>query len=185
MIPVAALVGVMFIVVLGTFEWASFRLLGRIPLADTVVGILVAVVTVLTDLAIAVIVGVIVSALVFAWKHAQHMIVESTLEADGETKVYRPHGPLFFGSVKYFSDSFDPLNDPSRIVVDFADSRVADHSGIEAIDALAERYTRANKELRIQHLSKECRQLLDKAGSLVEVDERGDPNYYVADDRLA
>lgn len=185
MIPVAALVGVMFIVVLGTFEWASFRLLGKIPLSDTFVGILVAVVTVLTDLAIAVIVGVIVSALVFAWKHAQHMLVDATLEEDGTSKIYRPHGPLFFGSVKYFSDSFDPRNDPERVIVDFADSRVADHSGLEAVDALAERYSRVGKELRLRHLSPECRELLDKAGNFVEVDVAGDPNYHVADDRLA
>lgn len=183
MIPVAALVGVMFIVVIGTFEWASFRLLGKIPLSDTIVGITVAVVTVLTDLAIAVIVGVIISALVFAWKHAQQMVVESR-EENG-VKIYVPNGPLFFGCIQHFRDQFDPRNDPAEVIVDFANCRVMDHSGLEAIDALADRYTKAGKELHIRHLSEECRQLLDKAGSLVEVNRLEDPNYKVADDRLA
>jgi SulP family sulfate permease len=161
MIPIAALVGVMFIVVVGTFEWASFRLLGRIPLADTMVGIVVAVVTVLTDLAIAVIVGVIMSALVFAWQHAKHINIQN------------------------FHELFDPKNDPQEVVVDFANARVYDHSGLEAIDTLAERFARAQKTLHLRHLSAECKTLMDKAGSLVEVNLIEDPNYHVADDRLA
>ncbi|RTZ72182.1 MAG: sodium-independent anion transporter [Gammaproteobacteria bacterium] len=183
-IPIAALVGVMFIVVIGTFEWASFRLLGRIPLADTFVGILVAAVTVYADLAIAVIVGVIVSALVFSWKHARHIAAESFIDGKG-AKVYRLHGPLFFGSAKNFGDLFDPREDPDEVIIDFADARVVDHSGLEAIDSLAERYLRAGKELHLRHLSPECRDLLDKAGSLVEVNREEDPRYHVADDRLA
>ena len=184
-IPVAALIGVMFMVVLGTFEWASFNLLGKIPLADTFVGILVAVVTVMTDLAIAVIAGVIVSALIFAWQHAKHMIVESHMENDGKTKVYLPHGPLFFGSVGYFSDFFDPKNDPDDVIIDFVGSRVMDHSGLEAIDSLADKYLKAGKTLHLRHLSKECRNLLENAGELVEVNVIEDPDYKVADDRLA
>jgi sulfate permease, SulP family len=183
-IPVAALVGVMFIVVLGTFEWASFRLLGRIPLADTFVGILVAVVTVLTDLAIAVIVGVIVSALVFAWEHAKHMAAETQIDEYG-IKYYNLRGPLFFGSIQTFADLFDPKNDPQEIIVDFAQTRVYDHSGLEAIDALAERYMRAQKTLHIRHLSQECQNLLVKAGDLIEVNMMEDPVYHVADDRVA
>jgi SulP family sulfate permease len=184
MIPVAALVGVMFIVVLGTFEWASFRLLGKIPVADTFVGILVAVVTVLTDLAIAVIVGVIVSALVFAWEHAKQMQAKAFVNEDG-VKIYELQGPLFFGSVHAFSNIFDPRNDPDQVIVDFYDSRVADHSGLEAIDALAERYQRLGKKLQLKHLSQECRSLLNKAGDLVEVNLLTDPKYHIADDRLA
>ena len=184
MIPVAALVGVMFIVVLGTFEWASFRLLGKIPLADTFVGILVAIVTVLTDLAVAVIVGVIVSALVFAWEHAKQMQAKAFVNEDG-IKIYELQGPLFFGSVHAFNNIFDPHNDPDHVIVDFYDSRVADHSGIEAIDNLAERYQRLGKKLQLKSLSEECRILLNKAGDLVEVNLLADPKYHVADDRLA
>ncbi|MET0090496.1 MAG: SulP family inorganic anion transporter [Candidatus Thiodiazotropha sp.] len=184
MIPVAALVGVMFMVVLGTFEWASFRLLGRIPLPDTIVGILVAVVTVLSDLAIAVIVGVVVSALVFAWEHAKHMAAETRIDQYG-IKYYHLRGPLFFGSVQTFADIFDPKNDPQEIIVDFANTRVYDHSGLEAIDALADRYMRAQKTLHIRHLSQECQNLLVKAGDLVEVNMMEDPVYRVADDRVA
>jgi SulP family sulfate permease len=184
MIPIAALVGVMFIVVVGTFEWASFRLLGRIPLADTMVGIVVAVVTVLTDLAIAVIVGVIMSALVFAWQHAKHINARTWVDDKG-FKFYEISGPLFFGSIQNFHELFDPKNDPQEVVVDFANARVYDHSGLEAIDTLAERFARAQKTLHLRHLSAECKTLMDKAGSLVEVNLIEDPNYHVADDRLA
>jgi len=184
MIPIAALVGVMFIVVLGTFEWASFRLLGKIPVADTLVGILVAVVTVISDLAIAVIVGVIVSALVFAWEHAKQMQATSHIDENG-VKHYELKGPLFFGSIHAFNQLFDPANDPQDVEVDFYDSRVADHSGIEAIDALAERYQRHGKNLHIKHLSQDCRDLLKRAGDLVEVNIKEDPVYHVADDKLA
>ncbi len=179
-IPVAALVGVMFMVVLGTFEWASFNLLGKIPLADTFVGILVAVVTVMTDLAIAVITGVIVSALIFAWQHAKHMVVETRSENDGKTKIYLPYGPLFFGSVSYFNDFFDPGSDPDDVIIDFVNSRVMDHSGLEAIDSLADKYLKAGKTLHLRHLSPECRSLLEKAGNLVEVNVMEDPIYTVA-----
>ncbi len=184
MIPIAALVGVMFMVVLGTFEWASFRLLGKIPVADTFIGILVAVVTVLSDLAIAVVVGVIVSALVFAWEHAKQMQATSYIDENG-TKHYEMKGPLFFGSIHAFHEIFDPRNDPDDIEVDFYDSKVVDHSGIEAIDSLAERYERAGKTLHLKHLSAECRDLLTKAGNLVEVNVMEDPKYHVADDKLS
>jgi SulP family sulfate permease len=184
MIPVAALIGVMFMVVLGTFEWATFRMFGKVPLADTLISILVAAVTVISDLAIAVIIGVIVSALVFAWEHAKQMGAKAFVDENG-VKTYELHGPLFFGSVHAFNALFDPKNDPDEVVVDFYDSRVADHSGLEAIDALAERYLRAGKTLHLKHLSAECRTLLDKAGDLVEVNLVEDPTYRVADDRLA
>ncbi len=183
-IPVAALVGVMFVVVIGTFEWTTFRMIGKVPKADIFVTILVAGVTVLSDLAVAVIVGVIVSALVFAWEHAKQMRAETHIDEDG-AKVYTLHGPLFFGSVQHFHDLFDPRDDPDEVIVDFRDARVADHSGIEAIDSLAERYQRHGKTLHLRHLSPECRDLLDKAGDLVEVNVMEDPRYPVADDRLA
>ena len=183
MIPVAALVGVMFIVVIGTFEWASLRLWGKIPKSDLIVVVAVTGVTVWQDLAIAVVVGVIISALVFAWKHASTMSFDVRDEYD--TKVYKPNGPLFFASIQAFRDQFNPLLDPPDVVVDFANCRVMDHSGIEAIDSLAERYEKAGKELHLRHLSPECLRLLNKAGNLVEVNTDEDPKYKVADDSLA
>ena len=184
MIPIAALVGVMFIVVLGTFEWASLRLFGKVPKADLFVAILVTAVTVASDLAVAVVVGVIVSALVFAWEHAKQMQATSNLLENG-SKVYNLKGPLFFGSVSHFQAIFDPKNDPQDVIIDFAGARVVDHSGIEAIDSLAERYQRAGKQVHLRHLSEECRELLTQAGDLVEVNMMEDPKYHVADDRLA
>jgi SulP family sulfate permease len=183
-IPIAALVGVMFIVVIGTFEWSSFRILKKVPLADAFILILVSAVTVATDLAIAVVVGVIVSALVFAWQHAKHIKVSTYLNDIGG-KVYELEGPLFFASVKNFGELFDVHNDPDDVVVEFHKSRVYDHSAIEAIDALADRYLKAGKRLHLRHLSPECTKLLEKAGNLVEVNVIEDPRYYVADDRLA
>jgi len=183
-IPMAALVGVMFIVVIGTFEWSSLRIMGKIPKHDAFVIILVSAVTVATDLAIAVVVGVIVSALVFAWEHAKHINVKGYDNKYG-IRIYELNGPLFFGSVKHFMDLFDPKNDPQEIIIEFQNSRVADHSAIEAIDALAEKYIKAGKTLHFRHLSPECRQLLTKAGDLVEVNVMEDPTYHVADDQLA
>jgi len=183
-IPMAALVGVMFIVVLGTFEWSSIRIFNKIPRHDAFVLVLVSGVTVATDLAIAVIVGVIVSALVFAWEHAKHINVQSYIDENG-SKVYELNGPLFFGSVKNFRDLFSPEDDPDDVIIEFQNSRVADHSAIEAIDSLADQYIKAGKQLHLRHLSEECRQLLDKAGDLVEVNRMEDPSYHVADDKLA
>ena len=183
-IPMAALLGVMFMVVLGTFEWSSLRIIRKIPRTDAFVLILVSAVTVATDLAIAVVVGVIVSALAFAWEHARHIHVRSHDEPGG-ARVYALHGPLFFGSAKNFLELFDPARDPDDVILEFQHSRVADHSAIEAIDTLAERYLQAGKTLHLRHLSPECRQLLKKAGDLVEVNVLEDPSYRVADDALA
>jgi len=183
-IPMAALVGVMFVVVMGTFEWSSLRIMGKIPLTDAFVLILVSAVTVATDLAIAVIVGVIVSALAFAWEHAKHINVHGYNNEQG-SRVYELNGPLFFGSVKNFLELFDPENDPDDIIIEFQNSRVADHSAIEAIDNLAEKYIKAGKTLHLRHLTPECRELLKKAGDLVEVNVMEDPKYHVADDELA
>jgi SulP family sulfate permease len=184
MIPLAALVGVMFMVVLGTFEWSSFRLMKRIPKTDAFVIVLVSGVTVITDLAIAVCVGVIVSALVFAWEHAKHIYTNNYIDEQG-SKVYELHGPLFFGSVKNFGELFDVANDPTDVIVEFKHSRVSDHSAIEAIDNLAEKYTKAGKQLHLRHLSQDCKDLLEKANDLVEVNVIEDPKYKVASDKLA
>ena len=184
MIPLAALTGVMFMVVIGTFEWSSLRIMGKIPRADAFIIVLVSGVTVVTDLAIAVVVGVIVSALVFAWEHAKHINVTTSEDKMGG-KVYELSGPLFFASVKNFQDLFDVKNDPDDVVVEFQNSKVMDHSAIEAIDTLAERYLKAGKRLHLRHLSAECTELLEKAGDLVEVNVIEDPRYHVADDRLA
>ncbi len=184
MVPVAALVGVMFMVVLGTFEWSSFRVLSKIPASDAFVIILVSAVTVYADLAVAVFVGVIVSALVYAWKHAQ--IIHAVTEIDEHgSKIYTLHGPLFFGSSKSFLDLFHPKTDPQDVVLEFQHARVSDHSAIEAIDNLAERYLKLGKKLHLRHLSPDCRLLLRKAGNMVEVNVIEDPQYHVADDALA
>jgi SulP family sulfate permease len=184
MIPLAALVGVMFMVVIGTFEWATFKLARRVPKQDFFVIVLVTIVTVLTDLAIAVAVGVIASALMFAWEHAKHIYASSKINEEG-SKEYHINGPIFFGSAANFLELFDTKNDPDDVIVDFADSRVADHSAIEAIETLAERYTTAGKTLHLRHLSQDCRALLDKAGSLIEINVKEDPSYKVATDILA
>jgi SulP family sulfate permease len=184
MIPVAVLVGIMFMVVIGTFEWGSFNMFNKIPKQDVFVVVLVTIVTVFTDLAIAVVVGVIASALVFAWQNAKHIYaVPKDLES-GE-RVYEMHGPLFFASVHRFNELFDPANDPDEVIIDFAHSRVADHSAIEAIDNLAEKYKKAGKHLHLRHLSQDCKALLKKAGGLVEVNIKEDPHYHIADDKLA
>ena len=182
-IPLAALIGVMFIVVIGTFEWSSFRIIGKVPVSDALILITVSAVTVITDLAFAVIVGVIISALVFSWEHAKYIRIESREDHKGST-VYAVTGPLFFGSVASFLERFDPKMDNDDVVIDFARSRVADHSGLEAIDSLAERYENAGKKLHLVHLSQDCRRLLTRAGNLVEVNVIEDPKYFVAKDSV-
>lgn len=183
-IPIAVLVGVMFMVVIGTFEWASLRMLRKIPLADALIIIAVTLITVLTDLALAVLAGVIMSALVFAWEHAKRIDAHVSYNRLGG-KVYELTGPLFFASTQNFQELFTPKDDPDDVVVDFRHSRVADHSAIQAIDKLAERYEKAEKRLHIKHLSEECRVLLKKAGDLVEVNVVEDPHYHVAVDKVA
>ncbi len=178
MIPIAALVGVMFMVVIGTFEWSSFRIIRRIPKSDALVIVVVSAVTVATDLAIAVVVGVILSALVFAWKQSHFISVVTKIDDNG-FKVYELHGPLYFSSVSNFRDLFHPSEDPEHVVVEFRYSRVCDHSGIAAIDALAERYESRGKKLHLRHLSHECVTLLRKARKLVEIDDQEDPTYRV------
>lgn len=180
-IPLATLVGIMFMVVIGTFEWGSLRLFGKVPRQDIFVGLLVALVTVVTDLAIAVITGVIVSALVFAWEHARELRITREINPQG-SRVYRIKGPLFFASTAKFAESFDFREDPDDVILDFAESRVVDHSALEAIDNLADKYRSVGKTLHLRHLSPECRSLLKKAGDLVEVNIQEDPVYHVADE---
>lgn len=183
-IPIAVLVGVMFMVVIGTFEWGSLRLFGKIPLADWFIIVAVTAITVLSDnLAIAVIIGVILSALVFAWEHACHISATTRIDRMGN-KVYEINGPLFFASTQNFQEIFNPKEDTDDVIVDFKNSRISDHSAIQAIDKLAERYDRAEKRLHLKHVSQECHLLLKKAGPLVEVNVVEDPTYHVADDKL-
>jgi SulP family sulfate permease len=184
-IPMAALVGVMFMVVIGTFEWASLKMFRRMPQSDVFVMVLVAGYTVLMhDLASAVILGVIVSALVFAWQHATHLGADVQYNEFG-SKIYQLHGPLFFASVSSFKEMFNVAEDPDDVVIDFYYTRVYDQSGLEAINQLAEKYEAAGKRLHLTHLSEECRTLLDRAGDLVEINLSEDPQYHVAADRLA
>ncbi|QXT40893.1 SulP family inorganic anion transporter [Gymnodinialimonas ceratoperidinii] len=179
-IPLAALVGVMFMVVIGTFAWNSLKILFKVPLTDAFVIVLVTVVTVATDLATAVVVGVIVSALAYAWQNATR-IYATTYETPEGARVYQVKGPLFFGSAAGFNELFDPENDPSLVVVDFAESRVADQSALQAIEKVAAQYEAAGKKIELRHLTRDCHALLQKAGHLV-IDSDDDPDYEVATD---
>jgi SulP family sulfate permease len=183
-IPIAALVGVMFMVVIGTFAWSSFRIITKIPTSDAIVLIAVSAITVWLDLAIAVIAGVIMSALVFAWQNATMIRARKRTKEDG-TKVYEIWGPLFFGSVQNFNSKFDIKNDPDTIEVDFIESKVSDHSGIEAIRTLANKYLDLNKKITLTHLSPECKKLLLKVNPKFEAiieSSVDDPRYYVVTD---
>lgn len=183
-IPMAALVGVMFMVVIGTFEWASIKMFQRMPRSDVFVMILVAGYTVLMhDLATAVILGVVVSALVFAWKHATHLAADTKYNEYG-SKIYQLHGPLYFASAASFREMFDVNEDPDDVVVDFYYTRVYDQSGLEAINAMADKYEGCGKRLHLTHLSDECRDLLNRAGDLVEVNVSEVPQFHIATDRL-
>ncbi|HIF72737.1 MAG TPA: SulP family inorganic anion transporter [Dehalococcoidia bacterium] len=178
-IPIAALVGVMFVVVVGTFSWSSLRIIRKVPVADAFVMILVSAVTVATDLAIAVIVGVIVSALVFAWNTARSIYVEEAPGSGPDRKIYMLHGQLFFASITAFRDLFHPPHDPVEVVIDFQHSRVWDHSGIEAIVDLARRYESADRRLHLLHLSENCQRILGKANVIIDGDPSEDPSYRV------
>lgn len=182
-VPVAALVGVMFMVCVGTFEWASFKIWNKIPKADFLVIILVTTLTVVFDLAIAVIAGVIVSALIFAWENAVRIRARKYVDDKG-IKHYEVRGPLFFASTTHFLEKFESQADPADVIVDFKESRVFDHSGIEAIQKLSDRYQKIGKRIRFRHLSEDCRQLLAKAGVVIEINQDEDPHYPVADDQI-
>ena len=182
-VPIAALVGVMFMVVFGTFAWSSFRIMNKIPRSDVFVLILVSLMTVFFDLAIAVISGVIVSALVFSWENAKRIRARKRTKDDG-TKVYEIWGPLFFGSITAFNEKFDVKNDPKSIEIDFIESRVSDHSAIEAIFNLVTKYKQNDKEVYLKHLSEDCKVLLHKSSPIfreVIIDAIDDPRYHLAE----
>lgn len=182
-IPIAALVGVMFMVVVGTFAWSSFRILRKIPVTDAVVLIAVSLITVWKDLAVAVIAGVIISALVFSWENAKRIRARKRMKKDG-TKIYEIWGPLFFGSIKAFNEKFDAKNDPQNVEVDFVESRVSDHSAIEAIYNLVHKYEAEGKSIKLKHLSEDCKVLLYKSSPKfreVIVEDIDDPRYHLAE----
>ena len=179
-IPLAALVGVMFMVVIGTFAWNSLRILSKVPRTDAFVTILVTIVTVATDLATAVVVGVIVSALAYAWNNATRIHAKTHQTPEG-AKIYQVQGPLFFGSAEGFAELFQIDADPSLVIIDFADSRVVDQSALQAIEAIAQKYEAAGKRIQLRHLSHDCHRLLSRAGHLM-VDSDDDPDYALAVD---
>lgn len=181
-VPMAALVGVMVMVAIGTFEWISLRIVGKMPKSDIIVGILVAGITVwLHNLALAVLIGVIISALVFAWESAKRIRARKYIDSYG-VKHYEIYGPLFFGSVNPFMEKFDVANDPTEVVIDFRESRVTDMSAIDALNKLTERYAKAGKKLHLRYLSADCRRLLNNAGSIIDVNVIDDPGYSVMKD---
>ncbi len=179
-IPIAALVGVMFMVVIGTFEWATFSTFGKVPAAEIFVILVVTLVTVIMhNLALAVFVGVIVSALVFAWQSAQHVRLNPHDLSDG-TRIYNLQGVLYFGSVREFAERMSPATDPDEVIIDFKEARVADYSSMEALNAITERYRKAGKRLRLRHLSPECQTMITSAGKLIVIEvAEDDPHYHV------
>ncbi len=183
-VPMAALTGLMIMVALGTFEWASLRTFRRMPKSDVLVMVLVTLVTVfLHNLALAVLVGVIISALVFAWDNAKRIRARKYIDDSG-VKHYEIYGPLFFGSVALFNEKFDVLNDPQEVIIDFEESRVVDMSAIEALNKITERYLKVGKKVHLRHLSKDCRRLLSNADQIIDVNVLEDPTYKVVVDKL-
>ncbi|MFD0976878.1 SulP family inorganic anion transporter [Salinimicrobium gaetbulicola] len=184
LLPMAALTGVMIMVAIGTFEWASLRTFRRMPKSDVLVMVLVTLVTIfLHNLALAVLVGVIISALVFAWDNAKRIRARKFMDDKG-VKHYEIYGPLFFGSTTAFSEKFDVLNDPDEVIIDFSESRIVDMSGIEAVNKLTERYLKQGKKLHLRHLSRDCKNLLKNADEIIEVNILEDPTWKVAVDKI-
>ena len=178
-LPMAALTGVMIMVSIGTFEWASLKTFKRMPRSDVFVMVLVTLITVfLHNLALAVLIGVVIAALVFAWENAKRIRARKFVDDNG-IKHYEIFGPLFFGSIAVFNEKFDVLNDPDEVIIDFSESRVADMSGIEALNKLTERYAKVGKKIHLKHLSQDCRQLLKDADDIIEVNVLEDPTYKV------
>jgi len=183
-VPMAALTGLMIMVSIGTFEWASLRTFNKMPKSDVFVMVLVTLVTVfLHNLALAVIVGVIIAALGFAWDNAVRIRARKRIDESG-VKHYEIYGPLFFGSVSAFNEKFDVAGDPDEVVIDFAESRVVDMSAIEALNKVTERYAKSGKKIHLKHLSKDCLRLIKNAESLIEVNIIEDPTYKVVVDKL-
>lgn len=178
-LPMAALTGVMIMVAIGTFEWASLKTFKRMPKSDVIVMVLVTLITVfLHNLALAVLIGVIIAALVFAWENAKRIRARKYVDDTG-VKHYEIYGPLFFGSISLFNEKFDVTNDPDEVIIDFSESRVADMSGIEALNKLTERYFKVGKKIHLKHLSTDCRKLLKNANEIIDVNVMEDPTYKV------
>ena len=182
-VPIAALVGVMFMVVFGTFAWNSFRIWNKVPKSDMIVIVLVTVMTVIFDLAIAVLAGVVVSSLVFAWENAKRIRARKHID-EHDVKHYEIYGPLFFGSIELFISKFDVQNDPDEVVIDFKDSRIVDQSAIECVNKLTERYLKKGKNIHLRHLSSDCVKLIQKAEKICDVNVLEDPDYFVAIDNF-
>ncbi len=182
--PMAALTGLMIMVAIGTFEWASLRTFTKMPVSDIFVMVVVTLVTaVLHNLALAVLIGVIIAALVFAWDNAKRIRARKHIDENG-IKHYEIYGPLFFGSVSVFNEKFDVLNDPDEVIIDFAESRVVDMSAIEALNKITERYHKVGKKIHLKHLSKDCLQLLENADEIIDVNVYEDPKYKLAVDKI-
>ncbi len=180
----AALTGLMIMVSIGTFEWASLRTFTKMPKSDVFLMVLVTLVTaVLHNLALAVLIGVILAALFFAWDNAKRIRARKRIDENG-VKHYEMYGPLFFGSISAFNDKFDVLNDPEEVIIDFKESRIVDMSAIEALNKITERYLKVGKRVHLRHLSPDCRRLIDKADSIIDVNVMEDPTYKVAVDQL-
>jgi len=176
-LPMAALVGLMFMVAIGTFEWASFKTFNKMPKSDVIVMILVTLITAVThNLAIAVILGVIISALAYSWENATRIRARKRI-GDNGAKYYEIYGPLFFGSTTNFASKFDIQGDPQDIVIDFAESRIADMSAIEAVNKITERYAKVGKKVHLKHLSRDCVNLLSNAEAIIDVNVLEDPKY--------
>ena len=182
-VPIAALVGVMFMVVLGTFAWSTFKVWNKVPMADVIVILLVTIITVFFDLAIAVLIGVIVSSLVFAWENAKRIRARKYIDDHG-VKHYEIYGPLFFGCIELFNSKFDVKNDPSEIIIDFKESRIVDQSAIECINKLTERYHKIGKNIHLRHLSSDCVKLIKRAEKICVVNVLEDPDYFVSIDNF-
>ena len=181
MVPVAALVGVMFMVVIGTFAWSTFKIINKIPITDLIVIAVVTIITVVADLAIAVLTGIVISALVFAWQNALRIRARTRIDEHG-IKHYEIYGPLFFGSTKLFLEKFDIKTDPNEVIIDFQESRIMDQSAIEAINKIAEKYLNQGKTIHLRHLSDDCRKLIKKAEKICDVNVLEDPDYFIAID---
>jgi SulP family sulfate permease len=185
-IPLAALVWLMFMVVIGTFAWPTLKMLNKIPKSDAFVVISVTLITAFShNLALAVVSWIIISALVFAWQKSQEIIARKTISKDSKITTYKLDWPLFFASITKFKEIFNPKNDSNEVVIDFANSRVMDHSAIEAINSLTDKYKKQWKKLHLIHLSADCRKLIKNADKIVEVNISEDPKYFVSDDKLA
>jgi SulP family sulfate permease len=182
-VPIAALLGVMFMVVIGTFAWSSLKLWNKVPLADVLVIVLVTLLTIIFDLAIAVLAGVIVSSLVFAWENAKRIRARKHIDQHG-VKHYEIYGPLFFGCIELFNSKFDIKNDPKEVVIDFKESRIVDQSAIECVNKLTERYLKMGKNVHLRHLSSDCVKLIKRAEKICDVNVLEDPDYFVAIDNF-